>query len=112
MLKSDKKISSLSISVLVRNLINSISYSLIEENRKPVYINNLSAEGIGLEMLELLRQSNNSLTYTDIKYLLCFSIDMSSVDIGLLFHIDVNSVYSVRYRIKKKLKAFGVDWIF
>ena len=39
-----------------------------------------------------------------MKYILCFYIDMMVRDISLTFNVEVASIYTVRYRIRKKFK--------
>lgn len=55
-------------------------------------------------VLEVLSMYDDKTTATDLKYIICFFIGMSARDISRLFNIETNSVYTVRYRIRKKLK--------
>ncbi len=45
---------------------------------------------------------NHRITDLDKYYIICFIIEMNVEDIALLLHVEANTVYSVRYRIKKK----------
>ena len=41
----------------------------------------------------------------DKRYILCFAAGMSVEDVADLFHIEPASVYTVRYRLRKKFPA-------
>lgn len=49
----------------------------------------------------LCAQSSKAITSTNLRYILCFIINMDVPDIALLFHVDTGSVYSARYRLRK-----------
>lgn len=49
----------------------------------------------------LCAQSSKAITSTNLRYILCFLINMDVPDIALLFHVDTGSVYSARYRLRK-----------
>jgi hypothetical protein len=50
-----------------------------------------------------------SISQTNIKYAICFFIDMKTQDIGQLFNVTQASVRTVKYRIRKK---FGKNNIY
>ena len=55
-------------------------------------------------VLQLCAQGNR-LTNMDKRYILCFAAGMSVEEIADLFHIEPASVYTVRYRLRKKFPA-------
>ena len=52
--------------------------------------------------------STRQLTNTNLRYILCFLINMEVRDIAALFSVDASTVYSVRYRLRKLFKHDGV----
>jgi len=42
-----------------------------------------------------------------MKYIICFAIEMEVQDMSLLFNVEPASIYTVRYRIKKKFGDGG-----
>lgn len=96
--------SRLSISIIAGSLQRDISCSSISDERKSLYGRKLASIVEDDSVLEALCLYNDKTTITDVKYLLCFFIGMSVIDISRLFNIETNSVYTVRYRIRKKLK--------
>ena len=40
----------------------------------------------------------------DIKYILCFYLDFEARDIATIFSVEPASVYTVRYRLRKKFR--------
>lgn len=84
----------------------------IGDERKVRYLHRLASYQIKGEEGKALLQCYHVLTHTDIRYLLCFTIGMEYEDIQTLFHIEKKTIYSVRYRIRKKLKKQGgVMWL-
>lgn len=84
----------------------------IGDERKVEYLHRLASYQIKGEEGKALLQCYHVLTHTDIRYLLCFTIGMEYEDIQTLFHIEKKTIYSVRYRIRKKLKKQGgVMWL-
>lgn len=60
-------------------------------------------ENINTENLDsLFSSATTKLTSLDTKYILCFMIDMKTEHIADLFSISIDSVYSVRHRVRKK----------
>ncbi|MDL2228148.1 hypothetical protein LJC30_04600 [Odoribacter sp. OttesenSCG-928-L07] len=87
--------------ILIQRIAQSISKSLIVNQKKNDYIASLI--GLDTSVLEqVCNLSEGRITNLDIKYIICFMIDMDVKDISLLFNIEPASVHTVRYRIKKK----------
>lgn len=97
-----------SIWIIVKKLCAAImdKETGICEERKIMYLNRLVSHEMKGSYVKALLQCYNGLTHTDIRYLLCFAIEMEYSDIQILFHIEKKTVYSVRYRIRKKLKNY------
>lgn len=53
----------------------------------------------------LCAASTKPLSGTNIRYLLCFLINMEPKEVAMLFSVEVASVYSVRYRLRKMFPA-------
>lgn len=78
-----------------------VQRSSLPEDCKHLYLGKLS--DIDLNQVDLQYESSiEPLSTMDMKYILCFWVDMSAADIASLFNIEAKSVYTVRYRIKKK----------
>ena len=57
---------------------------------------------LDLEHILQLCAQGSRLTNMDKRYILCFAAEMSVEDVANLFHIEPASVYTVRYRLRKK----------
>ena len=89
------------IQILINNLIERISGSVIEKNKKDMYIRQLS--NINSEILEqVYLNAEKKISGLDMKYIICFVTEMNVKDISLLFNIEPASVLTARYRIRKK----------
>lgn len=78
-----------------------ISISVIEKEDKKKYLERIPK--IDAKLLQQVYQTAKvKITNMDMKYIICFAIDMDVKDISLLFNIEPASVHTVRYRIKKK----------
>ena len=87
---------------IIENIAQLISSSLIEKNDKDAYLERIS--NLDAKLFENTYQTSKiKITSMDMKYILCFAAIMDVKDIGLLFNVDPASVYTVRYRIRKKL---------
>lgn len=67
------------------------------------YIRRLS----DIDLIELERQfatSISQMTQMDVKYILCFYLEFEARDIAAIFNVEPASVYTVRYRLRKKFK--------
>ena len=60
---------------------------------------------LDIENIAHLCAQGNKLTNMDKRYILCFAVGMSVEDVADLFHIEPASVYTVRYRLRKKFPA-------
>ncbi len=60
---------------------------------------------LDLEHILQLCAQGRRLTNMDKRYILCFAAEMSVEDVANLFHIEPASVYTVRYRLRKKFPA-------
>ena len=60
---------------------------------------------LDLEHILQLCAQGSRLTNMDKRYILCFAAEMSVEDVANLFHIEPASVYTVRYRLRKKFPA-------
>ena len=89
------------IQIIIKNLIGHVSDSVIEKGKKDFYIGQLSNANI-----EILEQAclttEKKISGMDMKYMICFSIEMNIKDISLLFNIEPASVCTARYRFRKK----------
>ena len=79
-----------------------IEESVFPKDKKIKYIGNIA--DMSLEIVEKINASSiEKLSMMDLKYVICFMIDMNVKDIGLLFNIYPDSVRKVHYRIRKKI---------
>lgn len=99
----------LSVSVILKKLCTHIASAeaKISDSRKEEYLARLASYDSNDELLKVVQQCHDVLTHTDIQYLLCFIIEMEYDDIINLFNIEKSTLYTVRYRIRKKLKNYG-----
>jgi uncharacterized protein YoxC len=86
---------------LMEKLIEGISKSVMEKSKRDFYIQQLSELDVdALEQGYLC--ANEKISTMEMKYIICFAIDMDVKDMSLLFNVEPGSVRTVRYRIKKK----------
>jgi len=86
---------------MIGKLRNWISESYMEQAKKDTYITRLSE--LDVDMLEQgYLTTNEKISNMDMKYIICFAIDMDTKDMSYLFNVEPTSIRSVRYRIKKK----------
>lgn len=87
---------------LINNMVTQIRNSKeIKEKVKQGYytiLNGLDTD----EIDKLFSSAVSKLTSLDMKYILCFMAGMETEHIAELFSISIDSVYSVRHRIRKK----------
>jgi len=89
----------------VKSVVNAISMEIskskIKEEKKEKYLERLS--NLDLHLLDsAYTDSKAKITEMDMKYIICIAADIDVKDIGLLFNIEPESVYTMRYRVKKK----------
>ena len=91
------------LQLLADNLIKQLQLLPTTCAYKTQSINHLQA--LDWENLAQLCSQGSRLTNMDKRYILCFSAGMSVGEIADLFHIEPASVYTVRYRLRKKFPA-------
>jgi len=89
----------------IQNAIESIkqllSDSIIKNEHKKIYLERLSK--LTPQLFDHIYQNAHArITAMDMKYIICFSIDMCGKDISLIFNVEPATVHTVRYRIRKK----------
>jgi len=86
---------------MIGKLTDWICKSCMEKTKKNFYIQHLSE--LDIDMMELgYLTANEKISNMDMKYIICFAIDMDVKDMSALFNVEPASIRSVRYRIKKK----------
>ena len=55
--------------------------------------------------------AKHKLTESDKRYMICFIVGMSMADIATIFHVEPTSLYTMKYRIKKKFPPELIDYI-
>jgi len=86
-----------------RGLIDQVSRMPSKTAYKSEAIDRLQRLDLSL-FLQMLRQGEN-LSTMDKRYLMCFAAGLSAEQVGELFSIEPASVYTVRYRIRKKFPS-------
>lgn len=86
---------------IIEKITQLILKSGMQKTEREQYVKQLSE--LDIEMMEQgYLTATEKISNMDMKYLVCFAIDMDTADISLLFNIAPTSVYTVRYRIRKK----------
>ena len=86
---------------MIGKLTDWISESNINTTKKETYIQQLSELNIDL-LEQAYLTANEKISNMEMKYIICFAIDMDVRDMSCLFNVESASIRSVRYRIKKK----------
>lgn len=60
---------------------------------------------------EVGSMAKHRLTESDKRYMICFIVGMSMADIATIFHVEPTSLYTMKYRIKKKFPPELIDYI-
>ncbi len=60
---------------------------------------------------EVGSMAKHKLTESDKRYMICFIVGMSMADIATIFHVEPTSLYTMKYRIKKKFPPELIDYI-
>ena len=89
--------------LLIDNLIQQLQALPAEKPYKEPTIQRLKS--LDTKRLSNLFTQGRQLTNMDKRYLLCFAAGMTVEQIAHLFHIEPASVYTVRYRLRKKFPA-------
>jgi len=88
---------------MMGKLTEFILQSVLDKIKIKIYLQQLSE--LDLDMLEqTLRSADEKISGMDMKYMLCFAIDMDVKDMSLLFNVEPASIRTVKYRIKKKFR--------
>ena len=101
--REDKQDGMRALQLLADNLIKQLQQMPVSCAYKSQSISHLQA--LNWENLAQLCTRGNRLTNMDKRYMLCFAAGMSVEDVADLFHIEPASVYTVRYRLRKKFPA-------
>ena len=101
--REDKQDGMRALQLLADNLIKQLQQMPVSCAYKSQSISHLQA--LNWENLAQLCTRGNRLTNMDKRYILCFAAGMSVEDVADLFHIEPASVYTVRYRLRKKFPA-------
>lgn len=103
---------SATVQFLVGKLTCLISDSLLDEKGKETYLRRLKQIPEDRIFCDFVQMAHEVLSPTDIKYIFFFYIMMSAEEISIVFNIDPHSVYTARYRIRKKVRnGCGCDII-
>lgn len=86
---------------LVDKLKITIVNSSLTPPQKERYIANLNAIDFA-RAAAIFSSARDTLTQMDRRYILCFLADIAITDLGTIFNVETASIYTVRYRIKKK----------
>ena len=87
----------------VRELVKG---SALDDGAKSRYLEKLD----GLNVAELdgvFAPARDKMTQMDLKYTVCFYAGMETSDIAAMMNVEQASVYTVRYRLKKKFKEYA-----
>ena len=101
--REDKQDGMRALQLLADNLIKQLQQMPVSCAYKSQSISHLQA--LNWENLAQLCTRGSRLTNMDKRYILCFAAGMSVEDVADLFHIEPASVYTVRYRLRKKFPA-------
>jgi hypothetical protein len=88
----------------VEKITGIIETSVIVPAKKEQYFATLKGKHFGI-LENTIASCTGKITAMDLKYTVCFAIDMDVKDIALMFNIEPASVYTVRYRIRRKYKT-------
>lgn len=87
----------------LRKVTEILEHTMMGASDKQNYLDKIHAVDVG-ELEKLFLPVSGKMTAMDMKYTLCFYINMDAKDIGTMFCVEPASVYTVRYRIRKKFK--------
>ncbi len=89
--------------LLIHNLIQQLQAQPADTPYRETTIERLKS--LEANQITSLFAQGRQLTNMDKRYILCFASGMSADQIAHLFHIETASVYTVRYRLRKKFPA-------
>ncbi len=78
-----------------------VRMSSIDERMKKHYLLILSRFDY-IRFEEIRKMSSKHITNIDTRYMICFSVGISTSDIAKIFKVAKASVYTMRYRLRKK----------
>ncbi len=100
------------IAMLVGKLTSDIATAILDDNLKVFFLDKLSVVAADPHFINLVDSISDCISSTDLKYILCFYIQMSPHEIATVFNVDTHSVYTARYRIRKKLRDINGAALF
>lgn len=80
-----------------------VTEAQIEESIRNEYLKRLSATNPN-NLEQQFATSLPAMTPMDVKYILCFYLEFEARDIATIFNVEPASVYTVRYRLRKKFR--------
>lgn len=80
-----------------------VAEAQIEESIRNEYLKRLSATNPN-NLEQQFATSLPAMTPMDVKYILCFYLEFEARDIATIFNVEPASVYTVRYRLRKKFR--------
>jgi len=89
---------------MIKKLTEWLSQSVLDKSKIKIYIQQLSE--LDVDTLEQgFLTAEEKISGMDMKYIICFAIEMDVKDMGLLFNVEPASIRTMRYRIKKKFRG-------
>jgi CBS-domain-containing membrane protein len=93
--------STVPLEILVNGVVGLLAQSSMDDSKKKLYIHRL--KNLDFEILtDAYAAVSGSVSSSNMKYVVCFFIDMDTYDIGQLFGINQTSVRTAKYRIRRK----------
>ncbi|MDR3328073.1 MAG: hypothetical protein LBT04_08155 [Prevotellaceae bacterium] len=95
------------LEILVNGVIGLLAQSPMDDSKKELYAHRL--KNLDLEILtDAYAAVSGAVSQSNMKYVVCFFIDMNTLDIGQLFGINQTSVRTAKYRIRRKFAKSDV----
>lgn len=88
--------------VLMLRLKRRVQMSVLEEEKKEKVLKVMETLS-EVAFIELLSDVYQKLTFLNLEYLVCFLLGIETRSIAIIFNIDYQTVYSVHYRMRKKI---------
>lgn len=89
--------------VAVEKMKAVVASARLDPSVRDEYVKRLSGLDLG-GFEHQFATSISQMTQMDIKYILCFYLEFEARDIATIFHVEPASVYTVRYRLRKKFR--------
>lgn len=80
-----------------------VSDTRLEDTIRNKYLTQLAAVNPD-DLEQQFAASLSAMTQMDLKYILCFYLEFEARDIATIFNVEPASVYTVRYRLRKKFR--------